>query len=184
MEGNMLLLYDYVHILKCSRNNWLTEKCRELAFVYNGEVQVARWKDISDLFSLESKSLAKLSKLNAIAVSLKPIERKSVSTCLRVFSDETIAALETHPNIEQEKIQGTIQMLNIIVSFWKIVNVKGTSADIRFKNDLRRVIRSPDDGSLISCKLQICQTNWKENQSENVNSLRTPVKHYHIHVEH
>ena len=78
----------------------------------------------------------------------KPIERQSVSTWLRVFSDETIEALETHRNTDQEKIQGTIQFLKIIVSFWKIVNVKGIDADIRVKDDLRGVIRSPDDESL------------------------------------
>ena len=125
-----------------------TEKCRELEFEYNDKVQVARWKDISDLFSLESKALVKLSKLNAIAVSPKPIERQSVSTCLRVFSDETIAALETHPNTDQEKIQGTIQFLKIILSFWKIVNVKGIGTGIPFKYDLCGVMRSPDDKSL------------------------------------
>ena len=48
------------------------EKFRELEF--DGKVQVARWKDISDLFSLESKSLVKLSKLNVVD-SPMPIER-------------------------------------------------------------------------------------------------------------
>ena len=138
----MFLLYDYVHILKCIRNNWLTEKCRELEFGFNGKVQVARWNDISDLFLLESKSLVKLSKLNAIAVSPKPTERQSISTCLHVFSDETISALETHPNIDKEKIQGTIQFLKIIISFSKIVNLEGIGADIHFKDDLRSYLIS------------------------------------------
>ena len=155
-EDNMFLPYDYVHILKYIRNNWLTEKCRELEFEYNGKVQVARWKDISDLFLLESKSLVKLSKLNAIAVSPKPVEQQIVSTCLRVFSDETISALETHPNTGQEKIQGTIQFLKIIVSFWKIVNVNSIGADIRYKDDLHGVILSLDENSLANCR---CQTN-------------------------
>ena len=30
--GNIFLLYDYVHLIKSMRNNWLTEKMQELKY--------------------------------------------------------------------------------------------------------------------------------------------------------
>ena len=99
----------------------------------NGDVQISRWSDLNILYSLEKGSSVKLSKLNDVAISPKPIERQRVSTCLRVFCDETIAALETHPGINKDSAMGTINFLK----FWKIVNVKGIGADSRFNDTLR-----------------------------------------------
>ena len=31
-NDNIFLLYDFVHLIKSIRNNWLTEKCQELCF--------------------------------------------------------------------------------------------------------------------------------------------------------
>ena len=36
---NMFLLFDYVHVFKCIRNNWLTEKNGELILMVDGELQ-------------------------------------------------------------------------------------------------------------------------------------------------
>ena len=146
--NNCFYLFDYVHILKCIRNNWLTEKCGELEFEWKREIYIARWSDLQQLYSLESEKLTKLSKLNETAVFPKPIERQSVSTCLRVFCAETIAALETHPAINKDSVMGTIQFLKIIVSFWKIVNVNSTGIDKRYRDELRGEIRSSDDPRL------------------------------------
>ena len=53
-EKNMFLLFDYVHLLKCIRNNWLTEKCGTIAFKdENGDQQMARWSDLKSLFRVE-----------------------------------------------------------------------------------------------------------------------------------
>ena len=145
---NTILLFDYVHVFKCIRNNWITEKCGELKNEINGDVQIARWNDLNILYSLEKGCLVKLSKLNDVAISPKPIERQRVSTCLRVFSDETIAALETHPGISKDSAMRTINFLKLIVKFWKIVHVKGIGADSRFNDTFRAVMRSPDDPRL------------------------------------
>ena len=135
--NNCFYLFDYVHVLKCIRNNWLTEKCGELEFEWEKEIYVARWSDLQQLYSLESEKLTKLSNLNETAVFPKPIERQSVPTCLRVFCDKTIAALETHPSINKGSVMGTIQFLKIIVSFWKIVNVNCSGIDKRYRDELR-----------------------------------------------
>ena len=145
MDDDTFLLYDYVHVVKCIRNNWLGEISGELKFEFEGEVMLAKWSDLQLLHEAESKTLIKLSKLNAVAVAPKPIERQKVSTCLRVFCDETIAALESHPKLDGVDVHGTLQFIRIIVRFWKILNVKGPGADIRFKDFDREVIRTPDD---------------------------------------
>ena len=79
---------------------------------------------------------------------LQSPSRQRVSTCLRVFCDETIAVLETHPGINKDSAMGTIKFLKLIVKFWKIVNGKGIGADSRFNDTLRAVMRSPDDPRL------------------------------------
>ena len=88
----------------------------------------------------------KLSKLSDVAVYPKPIERQKVSTCLQVFCDETINALKTHPDVIDG--DGTISFLTKFVKFWKIVNVKGLLADIRFRDPDRAVISSDEDSRL------------------------------------
>ena len=132
------ILFDYVHVFKYIRNNWITEKCGEPKYEINGDVQIA--SDLNILYSLE--------KLNDVAISPKPIEKQRVSTCLRVFCDETIAAMETHPGINKDSAMGTINFLKLIVTFWKIVNVKGIGADSRFNDTLRTVMRFLDDPRL------------------------------------
>ena len=99
----LYLLYDYVHLLKCVRNNWLTEENGELQYEWNGEKMIAKWNILRHLYHLESTNpLVKLSKLSEKSVFPKPIERQNVNLCLNVFSYETIAALETHPMIDQK----------------------------------------------------------------------------------
>ena len=36
-KDNIFLLFDYVHLLKSIRNNWITEKTQELEFYVDGE---------------------------------------------------------------------------------------------------------------------------------------------------
>ena len=81
MNQDTFLLYDFVHVMKCVRNNWLTEKTGELQFEFDGCVQVAKWNDLRILYQAELNSSVKLSKLNEVSVSPKPIERQKVLLC-------------------------------------------------------------------------------------------------------
>ena len=147
-DSNIFLLYDYVHVVKCLRNNWLTEKTKQLQYTFNGVTEIAKWSDLVELKKAEDSSLLKLSKLNDVAVFPKPIERQSVATCLRVFCDETIAALETHPKINNEAASGTANFFKIIVKVWKIFNVKNPWEDQKHNDSVRAVIRMSDDPRL------------------------------------
>ena len=39
--------------------------------------------------------------------------------CLRIFCDETIAALESHPKINNEAASETVNFLKIVLKLWK-----------------------------------------------------------------
>ena len=85
-DRKLFLLYDYVHLMKCIRNNWLTEKCGDILFeTESGSAMIARWSDLRDLFKAEESKLVKMLKLNEIVVYPKPIERQRVLTWLNVF---------------------------------------------------------------------------------------------------
>ena len=97
----------------------------ELIFDDNGAQKTAKWSHLVKLYQLESGSLVKLSKLNEVAITPKPVERQSVASCLRVFSDETVAGLLNHPGMKDEVgVVSTTIFINKVIIFWKIVNVK------------------------------------------------------------
>ena len=121
-NSDIFLLFDYVHVVKCLQNNWLIEKTKRLQYLFNGVTQVAKWSDLVELEEAKSNSLLKLSKLNDIVVSpFKPIEHQIVSIFLRISCDETIAALESHPKINNEAASGTVNFLKIVLKLWKIL---------------------------------------------------------------
>ena len=91
-----------------------------------------------DTFNYESvSSLTKLSKLD------------EVSTCLKIFCEETRGALLLHPEMANvEGKEDTASFINMVVTFFRIVNVKSKGADIRHNNPLEGVITNEDDERL------------------------------------
>jgi hypothetical protein len=138
-------------LLKNIRNNWITEKTQKLEFFVDKEKKTARWADIEALHDLEKNKIIKLSKLTEVTVYPNPIERQNVRTCLQVFSDETLSALKTHPELKNN--DGTIYFLSRFIEFWKIVSVHGPYADIRMRDPNRAVIRSPVDDNLVKLRV-------------------------------
>ena len=89
-----------MHILKSIRNNWITERTQELEFPDGDITQTARWSDLIKLFRTEEGKLVKPSKLTDISVFPKPVERQKCTTCLKIFSEETVAAFKTNKDIK------------------------------------------------------------------------------------
>lgn len=149
-KSGLFLLFDYVHLLKSVRNNWITEATQELQFKdsVDGVIHTAKWAHLKKLQRLESNQLVKMSRLSEISVCPKPIERQKVSTCLQVFCEETCSALKSHPDLGESQAQGTIILIERLVQFWNIVNVHTPFLHIRTRNPDRSVIRSPDDVNL------------------------------------
>ena len=144
--SGIFLLFVFVHILKSIRNNWITEKTQELEFYDGFTLRVARWSDIVNLYNLEESSLVKMAKLTEVSVFPKPIERQTVSTCLKIFNEKTVAALKENPEIKDA--DGTIIFLEKIIKFRKIMNVKGKHENERFRDPDRSPILSLNEPSL------------------------------------
>ena len=89
-------------------------------------------------------AIVKLSKLTETAVSPKPIEHQNVLMFLKVFCDETTAALK----LQNECPDDTIGFLTKLVKFFKIENVKGQFEDMHTKDEIRTVLPSPNDERL------------------------------------
>ncbi|XP_065650888.1 uncharacterized protein LOC136079096 [Hydra vulgaris] len=144
----IFLLFDYVHLLKSIRNNWITKKTQELHFEKNQDM-TAKWSDLKCLFDFEKDQLIKLSRLNFVAIHPKLIERQNVSHCLIVFCDETIPALKTYSKVIHPcNINETIWFLEKVTKFWKIVSVKEIYGDTRFLDSRKRVISEELDLNL------------------------------------
>ena len=144
----LFLLFDYVHLIKSIRNNWITEKVKELEFDIQNERFVACSNDLIKLYRLERDELTKLSSSNEVSVFPKPIERQKVSTCLKVFCEKKIAALKSHPELNPNEVNGTVKFIEVILSFWKIVSNKDIKGDERHRDPLKNPISSSDDGNM------------------------------------
>ena len=134
-----------MHLLKNIRNNWITKKTQGLEFYVNKEKKVAKWSHITALHKLESNQMIKMSKLTDVAVFPKPIERQKVSTCLKVFCEETVCALKCHPDLKN--VDDTISFLSIINEFLRSVNVHSPYADIHMCDPNRAAIFSSGESS-------------------------------------
>lgn len=147
-HDGIFLLFDFVHLFKNIRNNWITEKCQELEFFIPGDTQkrVAKWSFIKELYKLEQTQLVKMSRLSEVAVFPSPIERQKVSFCLQIFCEETISALKNHPNIKDAN--DTVLFLETVLQFWKIVNVHSPYEDVRRRDPNCGVIKEVNDDNL------------------------------------
>ena len=136
-QDGLFLLFDFVHLLKNIRNNWLTEVMGELVYfdTDDGTQKTAKWyylKRLYEIESKESKGLVRMSDLIEVSVSPRPCERQKVSHCLKVFSEKTFTALLTHPGLSQYKdVEDTATFIKKVVNWWKIVNVKTKGKEIR-----------------------------------------------------
>ena len=75
-----LLAICSVHLMKSSRNNWITRKLQGLNY---DDGRTAKWEHIKTLYEEENNAIVRLSKLTGTALSPKPIERQNVSLCLK-----------------------------------------------------------------------------------------------------
>ena len=80
---NIFTLYDFVHIFKNLRNNWITEKSKELNFMNVGVLNTAQWSDLERLYKQEQEKLVKLTNITEVAIHPKPIENKKWHQCFK-----------------------------------------------------------------------------------------------------
>ena len=147
---NKYLLFDYVHLIKSIRNNWLTEKSGELLFEHDGVIRTAKWSHLVQLYNFEtSGEFVKMSKLTEKAIRPKSTEKQSVSICLQVFCEETLTSLLTHPILKHDpEVSETALFIQNVIRFWKIVNVHSKGFDTRKNDPDRAVFSSSNDPRL------------------------------------
>ena len=126
----------------------------ELNFEHEGKIYTAKWSHLVKLYQLElvatrtTNGIHGLSSLNEVAVRPKPVERQNVSTCLRIFSDETLHALKVNPGLDQQEVEGTITFVQKVNTMWKMLNVRSRNKDV-IRNDQRMAeVRKTDDPKL------------------------------------
>ena len=68
MGISLYLVYDYVHIFKNIRNNWITVKDQMLSFDIDGKAYIASWADVGALYDEDRGSTLRLTKLTHTSV--------------------------------------------------------------------------------------------------------------------
>ena len=124
------LLYDTVHLLKCVRNNWITEKCLKLSL--DGQT-VGSFSDVRALYESEKKNILKTTPLTYASVYPSRLQLQNVQHVLNVFNDKVVAAL---------RLQGACETANFIqqvLDWWNVVNVSAKGQDIRLRDPNRSV---------------------------------------------
>lgn len=71
-----LLLYDTVHLLKCIRNNWLSEKTQTLSL--DGGINNGKFSDIKELYKSECDSILKPTPLTYSSVYPSTLQLQNV----------------------------------------------------------------------------------------------------------
>ena len=56
-KNNVFLIFDYLHLLKNIRNDWITEKIEEREYVMGAVKKVSKWSDITRLYKLDVNNL-------------------------------------------------------------------------------------------------------------------------------
>lgn len=132
------LLFDSVHLLKCIRNNWISEKCQTLSL---DQRCVGSFQDVIDLYNKEKESILKTSPLTQAAVKPSKLQLQNVQHVLKVFNEKVVAAL---------KLQGckdTAAFIDIILQWWNVMNVSSKGQHIRL-NDPNRQPQTKESSNL------------------------------------
>ena len=159
------LLYDTVHLLKCIRNNWITEKCQRITLDHEN---IGNFSDIIDLYKSENGSILKSTPLTYSAVYPSKLQLQNVQHVLKVFNDKVIAALRLRKSFD------TANFIQQILNWWNTVNVSSNSQNVRMKDPFRSV--QTKDSSHLKAFLDIFKTAESGHGGNRINSLTHDTK--------
>lgn len=123
------LLYDTVHILKCIRNNWVSEKTQCIMF----DGSIANFNDVRELYRAERDHILKSTKLTHASVFPSSLQLQNVDHVLRVFDKRVVAALRVSGANE------TASFIEKVTNWWLTVNVGGKGEEKRHNDCWRQV---------------------------------------------
>ena len=133
----MFLVYDYLHIFKNVRNNWITVDSKTLSFVVDDNEYRAYWSDIQKLYEIDRATPIRLTKLTHTAVFPKPLQRQSVPLVCQVFNDKTVASLKTFKD-SLGISECTIILTQTMSEWFKMMNVKYRFSAIHLRDESRQ----------------------------------------------
>ena len=160
----LVLMFDFVHILKSIRNNWINLKNINQTFIYPDlstinlshisyplRINTASFDDIRQQYLSEKHKVAKLApRLTAKSCWPTSLERQNVKLALKIFDESTLAAISLRN--EANHNSQTEDFINIILKLWKIFNINRPNKDLRFKEDdfSRQLIQNDERFSFLS----------------------------------
>ena len=114
------LLFGPVHLLKCIRKNWISEKGQQISF---DDKTTASFEDVKELYNSEKGSILKTAPLTQCAVNPLRLQLQNVQHVLRLFNDKVVASL---------KIKGcheTANFIQTVLNWWNVMNVSKKGQD-------------------------------------------------------
>ncbi|KAH7945961.1 hypothetical protein HPB49_018027 [Dermacentor silvarum] len=189
----LFFVIDPVHILKCIRNNWINQKNDQICFYFpeiqgdtpeSERMQTASFATIRDLHSKECDQLLKYGYgLSRKALYPSSLERQDVKLALQIFNDylpEALRALGAKHNLFS--IEATATFVEIILKWWKIVNVKTPWKGERLRDHFQQPVLSIDNDPKIDFLHMFLKwlDEWKNKGFDN----GTLTKETHAALEH
>ncbi|XP_049801053.1 uncharacterized protein LOC126236056 [Schistocerca nitens] len=175
----LFVIIDSVHILKCICNNWVNQKHSQVLLKYlqfdgssdDCQVLMASFEALRQLHKIECNGLLKHS-YGLYLKSLYPysLEKQNVSLVLQVFNEYTAEAVSTVG--EQKNLlhyHTTAEFIKIILTWWKIVNVKTVHKGVRL-NDLFQCplsLSNNDEKLVFLEKFLVWLDKWKDLRLKN-----------------
>ncbi|XP_077498110.1 uncharacterized protein LOC144108803 [Amblyomma americanum] len=158
----LFYIVDPVHLLKCIRNNWINQKNPATCFYFpeidlsgvmpDGppRMKAASFEAVRKLYSSEKTALVKAAYgLNAKAVNPTVMERQNVKLVLNVINSFVSNALRTRGSVLKIPIaDSTALFIDIVLAWWRIVNVKTPHKGRRVKDSLQEPVQSVNDQQL------------------------------------
>lgn len=140
--------------MKCVRNNWFNQKdaCQTLTFpdiVDPSVIHTASVRVLKELYDSEKQSLVKLAPpLSHKALKPSNVDRQSVPLMLRIFNDKVVTALHyvaTKSDNDLSVINGTRNFIEMVLTLWKMLNVKHPFKGRNLRDENCNPIRSAGD---------------------------------------
>lgn len=147
----LFFLHDTVHLFKCIRNNWINLKNYRQTFCYPDFdnldiVRYASFAAVRELYDLENQKLLKYGYgLSVKALWPSSLERQNVKLVTEVFSDYVESSLvQLGPIHNIENWEGTAKFINLIRTWWGIVNVKAPLKGFHHKEEMQKPLTNKE----------------------------------------
>lgn len=179
----LFFVIDTVHIIKCIRNNWLKQDDQcfwfpELHADTEGQRRMlcASFKTIKAAYDLECDQLLRYGyKVSRKSLCPSSIEKQNVKLALQIFDSSLPSALRAIGEKHNLKFfKETATFIEIIVTWWKIVNVKTPGKGSRLKDRFQEPVRPAPDDEKVDFLYDILD--WLDEWQKNANNCKLTDK--------